>query len=264
MIGGADKGSFIPRHAQLVADFTFDKDVITPFGGEWDMLMCKFEEMFKEISNRSLGLRHALRKGDLWLADDLANDNYLSALDARADLEAERYARHTKCSAYKDKRQKASSNRSSVIAGLTLSAARHEKTWSDFYSKSDASASHTTSSVVVAGGGGSSARSEWNHPTISGPLAWTYRQPFFPGTYPHTNDPPNQLTPVSTGRGTGQILPDDHQSGQAPQTIHGGRSVHPQLAGYNDTEDDWGKRRREWLQGQTPQLPQPPPELMSR
>jgi hypothetical protein len=46
MIGGADKGSFIPvsfalvpkareamrtRYAQLVADFPFDKDVITPF-----------------------------------------------------------------------------------------------------------------------------------------------------------------------------------------------------------------------------------------
>jgi hypothetical protein len=58
--------------------------------------MCKFENMFKEISNRSLALKHTLWKGDLWLADDLTNDNYFSALDARADLEAERYAMHTK------------------------------------------------------------------------------------------------------------------------------------------------------------------------
>jgi hypothetical protein len=105
MIGGADKGSFIPvtfvlapeareamktRYAQLVADFPFDKDVITPFGGEWDTLMCKFEDMFKEISKRNLALKHALWKGNLWLVDDLANDNYPSALGARADLEAER------------------------------------------------------------------------------------------------------------------------------------------------------------------------------
>jgi hypothetical protein len=49
MISGDDKGSFIPvtfalvpeareamkmRYSQLVADFPFDKDVITPFGGE--------------------------------------------------------------------------------------------------------------------------------------------------------------------------------------------------------------------------------------
>jgi hypothetical protein len=110
MIGGADKGSFIPvtfalvpeareamktRYSQLVTDFPFDKDVITPFGGEWDTLMCKFENMFKEISNRSLALKHALWKGDLWLIDVLANDNYFSALDARADLAAERYAMHT-------------------------------------------------------------------------------------------------------------------------------------------------------------------------
>jgi hypothetical protein len=45
------------------------------------------EIMFKEISNRSLALKHALWKRNLWLVDDLANDNYFSALDARADLE---------------------------------------------------------------------------------------------------------------------------------------------------------------------------------
>jgi hypothetical protein len=63
MIGGADKGSFIPvtfallpeareamkmRYSKLVADFPFDKDVITPFEGEWVALMCKFENLFKE------------------------------------------------------------------------------------------------------------------------------------------------------------------------------------------------------------------------
>ena len=100
-IGGADKGSFIPvtfalvpeareamktRYSQLVADFPFDKDVIIPFGGEWDALMYKFENLFQEISNQNLTLKHALWKGDLWLADDLVNDNYLIALDARADL----------------------------------------------------------------------------------------------------------------------------------------------------------------------------------
>jgi hypothetical protein len=80
MIGGTDKGSFIPvtfalvpeareamktRYSQPVAYFPFDKDVITPFGSEWDALMCKFEEMFKESSNRNLALKHAQWKGDL-------------------------------------------------------------------------------------------------------------------------------------------------------------------------------------------------------
>jgi hypothetical protein len=78
MIGGADKGSFIPvtfalvpeareamktRCTQLVADFPFDKDVITPCGGEWDTLMCKFEDMFRKIAIRNLALKHALWKG---------------------------------------------------------------------------------------------------------------------------------------------------------------------------------------------------------
>jgi hypothetical protein len=75
MIGDADKGSLIPvifalvpeaheamntRYPQLVADFLFDKDVITPFGGEWDAPMCKIENLFQETSNRSLALKHAL------------------------------------------------------------------------------------------------------------------------------------------------------------------------------------------------------------
>jgi hypothetical protein len=42
--------------------------------------MCGIETLFKEISNRSLAAKHALWKGDLWLADDLIN-NYLAALD---------------------------------------------------------------------------------------------------------------------------------------------------------------------------------------
>jgi hypothetical protein len=200
MIGGADKGLLITvtfalvpeareamktRYAQLVADFPVDKDVITPFGGECDTLMCKFEDMFEEIANRSLALKHALWKGDLWLVDDLANDNYFSALDARADLEAERYARHTKCTAYKDKRRNASSNGSSVIADLTFSAARHEKTRSDFYSNSSAGSSFTTSSCGSTGGGGSWDGSGRSHPTVTCPSASTYGQPFSKLIPPH-------------------------------------------------------------------------------
>jgi hypothetical protein len=117
--------------------------------------MCKFDNLFKEISNRSLALKHALWKGDLWLADNLTNDNYFSALDVRADLEAERYAMHPKCTAYKDKRRNATSNDSLTIADLTYSAPKHEKTRSDFYSKSGAGSSHTTSSGGSTSGGGS-------------------------------------------------------------------------------------------------------------
>jgi hypothetical protein len=195
MIGGADKGSFIPvtfalvpeapeamktRYSQPVVDFPFDKDVFTPFGGEWDSLVCKFENMFKEISNRSLALKHALWKEDLWLADDLTNDNYFSALDARADLETERYAMHTKCAVYKDKRRNASSNGSSVIADLTFFAAKYEKTRSDFYSKSGAGASFSASSSGSTSGSGSWAGSGWSHPTVTGPSASTYSQLLFP------------------------------------------------------------------------------------
>jgi hypothetical protein len=176
MIAGVDKGSFIPvnfalvpeaqeamktRYTQLETVFLFDKDVITPFGEEWDTLMCKFEDMFKEIANRSLALKHALWKGDLWLVDDLANDNYFSAPDARADLEGERYTRHIKCTAYKNKRRNASNNGSSVIADLTFSAARREKTRSDFYSRSGAGSSFTTSSSGSTGGGRSASMSSW-------------------------------------------------------------------------------------------------------
>jgi hypothetical protein len=88
------------RYSQLVTDFPFDKDSIVQFGNERDALLCRFETLFKEISNRSLALKHALRTVDLWLADDLVNDNYLVALDARADLKAERYAQCTGSTAY--------------------------------------------------------------------------------------------------------------------------------------------------------------------
>jgi hypothetical protein len=230
MIGGANKGTFIPVtfalvpeareamktiYSQLVADFPFDKDVITPFGGERDTLMCKFENMFKEISNRSLVLKHALWKGDLWLVDDLANDNYFSALDARVDLEAERYAMHTKCTAYKDKRRNASSNGSSVIADLTFSAAKYEKTRSDFYSKSGAGSSFSNSWSGSTSGGGSWTGSGWSHPTVTGPLAWTYSQPSSLGTYPCTNEPPNRTIFTGTGGGTGAVY---QTTGVVPRT----------------------------------------------
>jgi hypothetical protein len=53
------------RYKQLVANFPFDKDPITPFGGDWDPTMCRIETLFKEISNRSLAAKHALWKKDL-------------------------------------------------------------------------------------------------------------------------------------------------------------------------------------------------------
>jgi hypothetical protein len=177
--------------------------------------MCKFEEMFKESANRKLALKHALWKGDLWLADDLINDNYFSALTARADLEAERYAMHTKCTAYKDKRQSASSNGSSVIADLTYSVAKHEKTRSDFYSKSGGSSSSSTSSSGSTGGGGSWAGSGWSLPTVTGPAALTYGQHFFPSEFPHTNDPPNRSNFTGTAGGTQAI---QQTTGVTPRT----------------------------------------------
>jgi hypothetical protein len=107
------------RYKQLVADFPFDKDTITYFGGEWDEGVVRVETLFKEIANRSLTAKHALWKGDLWLADDLLNDNYFTALNERAELEASRFAVHTGSYAYWDKRRSASVNASSVIADLT-------------------------------------------------------------------------------------------------------------------------------------------------
>jgi hypothetical protein len=98
LIGDAEKGTFIPvifamvpetrdtmdlRYKQLVANFPFDRETITHFGGDWDATMCMNETLLKEISNRSLAANHALWKGDLWLADDLINDNYFTALEER-------------------------------------------------------------------------------------------------------------------------------------------------------------------------------------
>jgi hypothetical protein len=37
------------RYKQLVANFPFDREAITPFGGDWDATMCRVETMFKEI-----------------------------------------------------------------------------------------------------------------------------------------------------------------------------------------------------------------------
>jgi hypothetical protein len=118
LIGGTDKGTFIPvtfamvpearnamdvRYKQLVANFFFDKDPITSFGGDWDSTMCRIETLFKEISSRNLATKHPLWMGDLWLADDLITDNYFAALDERAGIEANRYASHTGTNVCRDK-----------------------------------------------------------------------------------------------------------------------------------------------------------------
>jgi hypothetical protein len=77
LIGGTDKGTFIPvtfamvpeardamdvRCKQLVANFPFGKDRITPFGGDWDPTMCGTDTLFKEISNRSLAAKQHSEK----------------------------------------------------------------------------------------------------------------------------------------------------------------------------------------------------------
>jgi hypothetical protein len=159
MIGGTEKGSFIPvtfalvrearevigkRYSELAADIPFNRDTIVPFKGERDALLCPLEKLFKENANRSLAAKNALWKEDLWVVDDVLNDNYFTALDARADLEAERYAARTGCAAYKDKRQEASNDGSSVVADLTYAAAMQSRSRDDFYAKSGAGWSHPT------------------------------------------------------------------------------------------------------------------------
>jgi hypothetical protein len=177
------------RYKQLVADFPFDRFTITPFGGEWDEGVCRVETLFKEIANRSLAAKHALWKGDLWLADDLLNDNYFTALNERAELEASRYAVRTGSYASCDKRRSASVNASSVIADLTYTTAKQTKARSDFFSKAGPGIDLATGTTGTSGGSSSSSSS-------SG-----YGQSFFRGPYPHINDPPNQ--PISTGTRTG-------------------------------------------------------------
>jgi hypothetical protein len=48
------------RYKQLVANFPFDREPITPFKEDWDLAVYKIETLFKEISNRSLAAKHAL------------------------------------------------------------------------------------------------------------------------------------------------------------------------------------------------------------
>jgi hypothetical protein len=94
MTRGTEKGSFIPvtfalmpeareaigkGYSQLVANFLFDGDTIVPFGGEWDVLICRFETLLKENANTCLAAKHTPWKRDLWTVEDLLNDN-------RADL----------------------------------------------------------------------------------------------------------------------------------------------------------------------------------
>jgi hypothetical protein len=48
------------RYRQIVANFPLEREVTIPFGGDWDLMMCKFETLFKEISNGSLTAKQAL------------------------------------------------------------------------------------------------------------------------------------------------------------------------------------------------------------
>jgi hypothetical protein len=167
LIGGTEKGTIIPvtfamvpeardaidvRYKQLVADFPFDRDTITPFGGKWDEGVCRVETLFKEIANRSLAAKQAFWKGDLWLADDLLNDNYFTALNERAEFEASRFAVRTGSYAYWDKRQSASVNASSVIADLTYTTAKQTKARSEFFSKAVPGIDLTTGTTGTSGG----------------------------------------------------------------------------------------------------------------
>jgi hypothetical protein len=122
------------------------------------------------------------------LADDLTNDNYFTALDARMEIDANQYVVHTGSS---DKRLSAANNASSVLADLTFTTAKQTKAHSDFYSKSVPGIDLTTGTTGVNGGSSSSSSS-------SG-----YGRSFFRGTYPHTNDPPSQPTFTGTGGGAG-------------------------------------------------------------
>jgi hypothetical protein len=75
MIQGTDKGTFIPiacatvpkgrqavdkRYARMSANFLFNKEPVIPFGGEWEAPLCRMENLFKEISNRGLAVKHAM------------------------------------------------------------------------------------------------------------------------------------------------------------------------------------------------------------
>jgi hypothetical protein len=140
------------RYKQFVADFPFDRETITPFGGDCIATMCRVEIVFKEISNRSLATKHALWKGDLWLADDLINDNCFTAIDAIAEIWANRFAICTGSNAYWDKHQNVSVNASSVIADLTYTTAKQTKARNDFYSKSVPGIDLTTGTTGMSGG----------------------------------------------------------------------------------------------------------------
>jgi hypothetical protein len=124
------------------------------------------------------------------LADDLLNDNYFTAFDAKAEIEANRYASHTGTNAYRDKRQSALNNASSVIADLTHTTAKQTEARNDFYAKSVPGIDLTTGSTGTSGGSSSG-----------------YGRSFFRGTYPHTNDPPNRpiFMETRTGGGTGSV-----------------------------------------------------------
>jgi hypothetical protein len=182
--------------------------------------MCRIDTLFKEISNRSLAAKHALWKGDLCLADDLINDNYFAALDARAEIEANRYASHIGINAYRDKRLSASNNASSVIADLTYTTAKQTKARSDFYAKSGPGINLTTGSTETSRGSSSSSAS-------SG-----YGQPFFSGHVPTHQRPAQPAHLHGNGRRSGHGSADYWSCSELPETqttqeVRDYRRAHP-------------------------------------
>jgi hypothetical protein len=93
------------------------------------------------------------------LADDLINDNYFMALDAKAEIAASRYAIHTNSYAYLEKRRSASLNASSVIADLTYTTAKQNKARTDFHNRPGPGIDLTTGTTGTSGGSSSSSSS---------------------------------------------------------------------------------------------------------
>jgi hypothetical protein len=203
------------RYKQLVADFPFDRETITLFGRDWDATMCRVETLFKEISNRSLAAKHALWKEDLWLTDDLINDNYFTALDARAEIEANRFAIRTGSNAYWDKHQNASVNASSVIADLTYTTAKQTKARSDVYSRSVPGIDLKTGTTGTSGGSNLSSSSSGYGQSFFGARTHTpTTRPTSPSSRDREEGPARFSRLLEAFRST--ISPDDPRSSRTP------------------------------------------------
>jgi hypothetical protein len=159
------------------------------------------ENLFKEISNRSLAVKHAMWSDDLWTADDLNTGNYFVSMDATVAIETERHAMRTRSTAFKEKRDRAAGNGSSAIAELTFSAAKTRKTQDDFYAKISTGAAPPASAALTSSSAGLLFPTQSPAPAPSS----GYTQPFFPGVYPHTQDPPNSLTSTGSQGGAGAV-----------------------------------------------------------